>query len=416
MSSQKSIVVVGAGVVGVACAHYLSEAGARVVLLDKGTVGGACSHGNCGYVCPSHILPLAGPGMIGKTLKTLLQRESPLSVKPRFDPSLWAWMWRFARRCNMADMLESGRGIQALLNSSRQLYGELFAKKLLFADWQERGLLFVFLSPSEMSHYAEVDSLLKNEYGLTARRIESAELLHREPALKPGIAGAWHYECDAHLRPDLLLKSWNALLQTKNVDIRERCVLHGFERDGRRVTKVQTSTGTIEADAVVAATGAWTPQLSAILGCKVPIQPGKGYSITMGRPAKCPVIPMIFEEHRVAVTPFRDGYRIGSTMEFAGYDESMNRKRLELLTRGASHYLQEPMGEPVQEEWWGWRPMVPDGKPIVGRSPALDNVWIAAGHGMLGLSMATGTGKLVAELIHGTTPHVDPIPYSATRF
>jgi D-amino-acid dehydrogenase len=124
----------------------------------------------------------------------------------------------------------------------------------------------------------------------------------------------------------------------------------------------------------------------------------------------------MFEEHRVAVTPFASGYRLGSTMEFAGYDESIPRSRLAILTEAAKLYLKDPLAEPVQEEWWGWRPMTYDGLPVIDRSPALRNVLIAAGHNMLGLSMATATGKLVSEMIGGATPHVDPAPYSLSRF
>jgi D-amino-acid dehydrogenase len=136
----------------------------------------------------------------------------------------------------------------------------------------------------------------------------------------------------------------------------------------------------------------------------------------MPRPARCPTFPLIFEEHRVVATPMRSGYRLGSTMEFAGYDTTLNRRRLDLLRDGARLYLHEPYCEPVEEEWYGWRPMTYDSVPIIGPAPALANVIIAAGHNMLGLSMATATGKLVAELLNGSTPHVDPAPYAPTRF
>jgi D-amino-acid dehydrogenase len=170
------------------------------------------------------------------------------------------------------------------------------------------------------------------------------------------------------------------------------------------------------AEAFVVAAGAWTPFLNQHLGCRVPIQPGKGYSITMPRPTICPTLPLVFEEHRVAITPMASGYRIGSTMEFAGYDATLNRRRLEMLRAGARHYLHEPDCEPVQEEWFGWRPMTYDGVPIIDRSPALANVVIAAGHNMLGLSMAPATGKLVAEILAGAPPHLDPKPYLLSRF
>jgi D-amino-acid dehydrogenase len=148
----------------------------------------------------------------------------------------------------------------------------------------------------------------------------------------------------------------------------------------------------------------------------VPIQPGKGYSLTMPRPAACPKIPLIFPETRVAVTPFQSGYRLGSTMEFAGYDESIRPQRLQLLKDGVTDYLREPFCDPVQEEWFGWRPMTYDSVPIIDRSPKYENVVIAAGHNMLGLSMATATGKLVAEIIESRAPHIDPGPYRASRF
>src|SRR5262249_22827203 len=150
--------------------------------------------------------------------------------------------------------------------------------------------------------------------------------------------------------------------------------------------------------------GAWTPFLNEHLGCKVPIQPGKGYSLTMPRPARCPAYPLLFEEDHVAVTPMRSGYRLGSTMEFAGYDATLNPRRLDVLRDAARHSLHEPFTEPVLEAWFGWRPMTYDGLPVIDRSPAWRNVLIAAGHNMLGLSMAPATGRLVAELLSDRTP------------
>jgi D-amino-acid dehydrogenase len=165
----------------------------------------------------------------------------------------------------------------------------------------------------------------------------------------------------------------------------------------------------------VIAAGAWTPKLRGLLRCPIPIQPGKGYSVTMPRPRLCPRLPMIFEEHRVAITPMQTSYRIGSTMEFAGYDDTLNPDRLRLLREGAELYLREPWTEPVAESWWGWRPMTPDSLPYIGAVPAFDNVYLAAGHGMLGVSMSPATGKLIAELVSGQTAHIDAWPYRVER-
>lgn len=410
------VIVVGGGVVGAACAYYLARSGWAVTVVDRAGFGQACSHGNCGLVCPSHVLPLAAPGALGPALRSLFQRDAPLAIKPRFDPALWGWLWRFARCCNTADMLEAGRAIQALLNSSRRLYDELMRDEPFECEWEARGLLFVLRSQAGMDHYAKTDALLRASFGLAATRYDGPALTDLEPVLKPGLAGGWLYPADAHLRPDRLMTSWRRILETRGVTIREHCAALGFVRVGKQTRTLVTAAGEMSAEAFVVAAGALTPALSEPLGCRIPIQPGKGYSITMPRPARCPALPMIFEEHRVAVTPMQSGYRLGSTMEFAGYDTSLSRRRLDLLKEGARHYLQEPYGDPVREEWYGWRPMTYDGKPIIDRSPALDNVLIAAGHNMLGVSMAPGTGKLVAELLGGGAAHLDPAPYSVARF
>ena len=325
------------------------------------------------------------------------------------------WLLAFARRCNRADMLDAGHGIQPLLTSSRALYDGL-VQDGLDCEWEARGLLFVFHSRNAMDHYAATDQLLRTEFGMDAQRFDGEAVRDLEPSLRPGLGGGWLYDTDAHLRPDRLMRSWRDRLESRGVAIVERCEVRGFVRDGQRATAVATIDGERTADAFVLAAGAWTPFLNDHLGCRLPIQPGKGYSVTTARPITCPKLPMIFEEHRVAVTPMQSGYRLGSMMEFVGYDDTIAPKRIDYLRQAAGLYLHDPVGTPVEETWYGWRPMTPDGLPIIGRSPAMENVHIAAGHNMLGLSMAPATGKLVAELLDGRPPHLDPKPYSPARF
>jgi len=189
-----------------------------------------------------------------------------------------------------------------------------------------------------------------------------------------------------------------------------------FLREGSRVIGVATDRGDFLADQVVVATGAEAPLLCEELGVRLPIQPGKGYSVTLPIPKRMPKVPMVFEEHHVAVTPFRDALRIGSTMEFAGYDRSLNHERLALLHRSAAEHLIDPGSGPVIEEWFGWRPMTPDDLPLIGPVPKVEGVVLAAGNGMIGLSTAPATGELVAEICSGVEPHLDQTPYAVDRF
>lgn len=414
--SEGRVIVIGGGVVGASCAYYLAKAGRRVTIVERAGFGEGCSFANCGYVCPSHVLPLAGPGTLWSSFKTMLRKNSPLKVRPSVVLRNPGWFLGFARRCNEKAMMKAGVPIRGLLASSRQLYEGWIRDERIECEWEAKGLLFVFRSPEAMEHYAEIDHLLKDRFETPARRFDSAALAALEPSLKPGLAGGWLYEGDAHLRPDRLMRELRRVLLGMGVEIRENCPVTGLIQNSGRASGVATAGGELSAEDVVLATGAWAPQLAKELGQRIPIQPGKGYSITYPKAVNGPAYPMIFEEDRVAVTPFQSGFRVGSTMEFAGYDATMNPKRLNLLTNVANRYLREPVtGEP-SETWWGWRPMTPDGLPLIGPCPALPNVWLAAGHNMLGLSMAPATGKLIAEMVTGTSPHLDPAPYSPNRF
>jgi D-amino-acid dehydrogenase len=414
-SNGRDAIVVGGGVIGAACAYYLSQSGWQVSILERGEFGRGCSHGNCGFICPSHVLPLAEPGAIGKALRALRSKNAPFSIRPRWDPRLWMWLLKFARRANRRDMLAAGAGCQALLNSSLELYKSLIAEEQLDCEWQQRGLLLVYRDPAAIQEYAQTATLLREHFHQPIDRYDGSQVRELEPALRAGLAGGWHFRSDAHLRPDKLMSEWRRVLLERGVQIREHCEITDFARTDGRARAVITTQGQFQATAFVVATGALTPGLEQALDCRVPIQPGKGYSITMPRPALCPQIPLLFPETHVGVTPMQSAYRLGSTMEFAGYDSSISEQRLDLLRRGAEPYLEEPACGPVVERWYGWRPMTYDGLPIIDRLPAMDNVLIAAGHNMLGVSMAPATGKLVAELLDHRTPHIEPAPYSLSR-
>jgi len=292
----------------------------------------------------------------------------------------------------------------------------LIAEESIDVEWEDRGLLFVYKSPHEFAAYEKTAELIRREFGIEMVPYEGARLTALEPALRPELAGGWHCPTDAHLRPDRLMAALIPVLRARGVEILEGTTVEGIDVAAGQARGVMTSRGKMQCDLIVLATGAESPKLARLLGFHLPVQPGKGYSITLPRPERAPQIPLILEESHVAVTPWLSGLRIGSTMEFIGYDRSINPRRIELFKRAAAEHLVDPADGPILEEWYGWRPMTYDELPCIGRAPKVSNVIVAAGHGMIGITSMTATGKLVAELALDVVPHLDPAPYSPRRF
>lgn len=416
MSDRRSAIVIGGGLIGCSSAYYLCRNGWNVTLLERKQIGSGASHGNCGYVCPSHAMPLSGPGVVAHTLPSLFRRDAPLSIPARFDPTLWKWLLQFTRQCTTDRMMHAANGRNALLASSMNLYRQIVREESIDCEWTDHGLLLVYQSAKDFAGYRTTAELLKREFGIEAVAYPGEAVKDLEPSLKSGMAGGWHFPGDAHVRPDKLLTGLKKAIEQHGGVIRENAEVVSLKRAGDQIVAVETSQGSFTADEIVLATGAEAPQFAKAIGCRLPIQPGKGYSLTMQRLRNQPKIPMIFEEHHVAVTPLESGFRVGSTMEFTGYDRSINPKRLALLRKSAAEHLEEPLPETVDEEWAGWRPMSVDGLPCIGRAPADGNLIVAAGNGMIGLATAPATGKLVAEIASEQTPHIDAAPYSLSRF
>lgn len=410
------VVVVGAGIVGIACAHYLAESGYAVTVIDQGRIGGGCSHGNSGHICGSHVLPLNEPGNLRAALLSLVNPGAPFRVKPQWRGDLLRWFWEFARRCNHRHALAAGSVMKSILDASVREYEALFLTGGFEAGWQPLGLLYVLRTGRGMERFAAQDAMLRDVFGVGATRLDGSDLVAFDPALRPGLAGGFHYEGDAFLRPDALTSNWACSLEARGVRFVESRRLQRVETAEGKIARLVTDAGEETADHYVFALGAWSSKLAADLDCPIPVEPGKGYSITTTRPRNCPRQALLFAEHRVAATPFEDGFRLGSMMEFAGFDATTSPRRIRQLVDSAKHYLHEPGGDQVLETWSGWRPMTWDSLPLIGRVPRLDNALLATGHHMLGMTMAPATGRLVAEIIGEEATHIDPAPFSPGRF
>lgn len=415
MNKNKKIIIIGGGVIGLACAHYLIEKGAHVTIIERDEIGMGSSHGNCGLLCFSDIIPLCSPGTVTNELIKAVKGCSPLYIKPAMDMGLMIWLLKFALNCNKSHMDTGSRAKYDILTYSVPLFEALLASNDMACDYEHKGLLMVFKDRKNFESYESANRLYE-PYNLAARRIDKEELHTLEPALSNDMAGAWLNPADRHLRPDMLMTAWRNALVQKGVIIEEGCACKDFEIKGNTITGVNTEKGRFTADAFVLAAGAWTPRTLGQLKLNLPIQPGKGYSITMDRPGICPAHPCSLAERKMVVTPWKSGYRLGGTMEFSGHNDTLNPKRLGRLISGAREYLKEPMGRPVVEQWAGLRPMACDDVPIIDRAGRHDNLVIAAGHGMLGLTLATGTGKIVSDMIYGQKPEINISPFGISRF
>jgi len=415
-ASRSDVLILGGGVIGLASALHLLRGGARVRVLEQGTPGCGASHGNCGTLTPSHAAPLTMPGTLGVALRSVLRADAPLYLNPRLDGPRLRWLMGFARHCTWRDFEHAAKARAAILQRSCRLIAELVSTAKLDCEFVEEGLLYVYRTAEQMADDEHHHAQLLDRLGIPVQRLRGDDVQTMEPALKPGVLGGLFHPGDARLRPDRYAAELARLVREHGGMIETGAKVERIATSDRSISSVATTLGDFTADRVVLALGAWSPLLGKQLGLRLPMQPGKGYSLTYSRPVLAPRHAMVLREPKVCVTTWESGFRLGSTMEFSGYAQGLNRTRMDALRRGAAEGLHEPEGPQLQEEWWGWRPMSVDEVPIIGPSTRWSNLHLATGHGMLGVSMSAATGELVAAQMLGATPAIDPAPYAPSRF
>lgn len=416
MSAKRTdVTVIGAGVIGLASAWYLLQSGRSVRVVDASSVGAGSSHGNCGTLTPSHAPPLAAPGVVTRALAGMLRADSPLLIRPRLDLALWRWLLRFAGRCNAADWERSARSRGALLNLSSRLLSELVTTQKLDCEYRDSGLTYACRDRRNLDALRRQSDFLRS-LDIEVEHWDRERMLAEEPALLPVIAGGLHFPGDSSLRPDRYVAELARIVREAGATILEGRRVEGIQTRSESVTLTLQDGEQLSSDQALVATGAWAPSLLAPLGLDAPIQPGKGYSITYTAQPTSLTRPLVLKEPSVCVSAWGSGYRLGSTMEFSGYDTRLRRERLDALVRGADAFLHAPEGPVRVEEWYGWRPMTWDDLPLIGPLAAHPRIHVAAGHGMLGVSMSAATGLLVSQLMNGVQPAIDPAPYRPQRF
>lgn len=423
MTESPDVLIIGGGVVGVSAAYYLAAQGARVTLVEQGEIASGCSYGNAGLIVPSHSLPLAAPGALAGGLRWMLDRDSPFYIRPRLDAALLGWVLRFAAAGTPGQVRRSIPVLRDLSQASSALHAELAALAGPGYGYSASGLLMLYNSRRGFAAGQEEAHLLR-EFGLAAEVLDGDQARQREQVIRPEVLGAVRFPGDAHLTPALFMRYMADLVEAAGVRVVTHTEVLGFETAGRAVQRVRTTRGDCEPRQVVLAAGAWSPAVARGLKLKLPIQPAKGYSLTLQGSAAQPGTAMLLGEARVAVTPMVSAANTGSgavlrlagTLELAGLDFSINPRRVEAIRRAARGYLAGVEDMATLEIWRGLRPCTPDGLPIIGRPRSLDNLIVAAGHGMLGLSLGPITGKLVAQLAAGQAPALDLGPLRVDRF
>lgn len=415
MDHNKEVIIIGGGVIGLACAHYLIEQNKSVCIIEQDTIGSGASHGNCGLLHFSGVIPLCSPGVVTHEMTRTLRGQSPLYIKPRLDLPLMQWLIKFATSCSQNKMRSSASAKNEILRYSLSLFDSLFSDIDMDCDFEKKGLLSLFIDPVYFKKYANTSHFL-DQYGFGAKSLTADATRSLEPAINDAVVGSWLNQNDWHLRPDRFIRAWKQTLVDKGLQIEEQCEMIDIEIAQNKISQILTNKGSFSADTYVLSTGAWAPKIQDQLKFKIPVQPGKGYSITMETPERAPAVPCIFYERNMVATPWGSGFRLGGTMEFSGFNNVLNSKRLAKLVSGAKEYLNSDINRPVIEEWSGLRPMTFDDLPIIGMAPGIGNLVLATGHGMLGITMSTGTGKAVSDLIVSGKTDIDLAPFSTERF
>jgi D-amino-acid dehydrogenase len=415
---MSNIIIIGGGIMGLSSAFYLQRAGHKVTVIDKNAFSDNCSYGNMGYVCPSHFIPLASPGIVWQGIKWMFNSRSPFYVQPSLNASLIDWGWKFMHSATKVNVKRAALPLKDIAVLSQHEYARWEKTPGFDFVLERKGVLEIFKTEKVAEHAAHTVEAAK-KLGLDAELLDERGLQQLEPQTAISAKGAINFKCDAHLYPDKLMHCLIHYLRQNDVQLIKGEVT-SFEKNNGKVSSVLTANTSHNADEVVIATGSWSREVAAMLQTKIPLMPGRGYSFTLENPTDKLHHPAILAEGRVAITPMEGGskMRYGGTMEIVNIKTAPRYQRVEGIVQAVKNFFPEFKIEmpPVEKIWYGFRPTSADGLPYIGRIKKYKNVTVATGHSMLGLSLGAGTGKLVSEIINEQKPGIDLKPFEVERF
>jgi D-amino-acid dehydrogenase len=411
------VTIIGGGIIGLSCAYYLQKEGYTVTIIERGDITNSCSFGNMGYISPSHFVPLASPGIIKEGLRHMMSSSSPFYVKPRLNLDLLRWGIKFWKSSNAATVKKNAPHLNSILQLSRQLMNDLKADMPDGYELEEIGCFMMYKSTAAHEHEMHLADDAE-KFGLKVERLDAAGVQAMEPEVEVNVRGGVLYKDDCHFNPGKLMIALKQYLEARGVIFALNTTVTGFEKNAEKITAVITDKGKFDCGELVLAAGSWLPVVSKMMGIQLLLQPGKGYSHTYTHINKNLHYPAILVDGRCAITPWGRQLRIGGTMEISGINDKILIKRMQGIYKSAlDFYPGLEISMPAADKiWHGLRPVTPDGLPYIGRHSAFANLTYAGGHAMLGISQATGTGKIVSEILQHKKTTVAIEAFSPLRF
>lgn len=411
------VVVLGAGVVGVTTAWYLQEAGHEVTVVERqATAGMETSFANGGQISVSHAEPWANPHALLKMLKWLGREDSPLLWRLRADPAQWVWGARFLSECRPSRTRQNTIALLRLGLYSRNRLKMLRRELALEYDHLEQGILHIYTDARELERVIAQTDLMR-QHGCDRVAKSAAECLAIEPALTNSavpIVGGSYTATDESGDAFKFTQGLARQCAGKGVQFRYGCPIDGLACSGDTVNALRLRGGEeLNADAYVAALGSYTPLLLKDIGIRIPVYPAKGYSITipLGGDDQAPTVSVTDDAHKLVMTRLGQRLRVAGTAEFNGYDISINAVRCNAIAARTFALFPRIAARDGLNCWAGLRPATPGNVPLIGQS-RYRNLYLNTGHGTLGWTLACGSGKLLADLLGGREPEVDPTPYA----
>lgn len=403
--------------VGLCCAYALRAKGASIAIVEAGDIAAGASQGNIGWITPTLTEPLGAPGVIRETLRAAIAFRGPLGVTPAFNPAVLQWLWRFRAHAGQSRFREGLRALRALSDEAESELNGYRARGVSF-EFHDGGLLVASIRASGLDWLLRLgDELARVGYPRDLQTLTGDVAREREPALGPAIIQAAYAAADRRVRPESLCQGLAAYLRNSGVDLFTGRPAQRL-RPGDDHVVVDTNDGPVVARSAVLATGVDTNRLLRPLGHRLPIIGAKGYSITIGYPGVRPRSALYLSEAKVGLSPYHDAVRIGGFFELGARSTVTVPDRVEHLMAAPKAYLRDWR---VVEDlagvhaWAGLRPSTPDSLPFIGAVPGVRNLFIAAGHGMLGMTLAPTTGALLARLIVDGKPPGALRPFAVLR-